>query len=56
MSTLFGHEVIDLDQESDGGWAVKVVNRRTGRSASCNAKFVSSAPAAARCRCCRSRA
>ena len=20
MSTLFGHEVIDLDQESDGGW------------------------------------
>ena len=40
MSTLFGHEVIDLDQESDGGWAVKVVNRRTGQKRKLRANFV----------------
>jgi malate dehydrogenase (quinone) len=40
MATLFGHDVRDLDKESDGSWTVKVVNRRTGRSRKLNAKFV----------------
>ncbi|MBX7430875.1 malate dehydrogenase (quinone) [Mycobacterium sp. Y57] len=40
MDTLFGHEVIDLDQGSDGSWTVKVVNRRTGLKRTFNAKFV----------------
>ena len=31
MSTLFGHDVLDLHKESDGGWTVKVHNRRTGQ-------------------------
>jgi len=31
MTTLFGHDVRGLTRNSDGGWAVKVVNRRTGR-------------------------
>jgi malate dehydrogenase (quinone) len=40
MNTLFGHEVRDLDQQSDGSWAVKVVNRRTGERQLIRSKFV----------------
>lgn len=40
MATLFGHEVRDLDKQSDGSWSVKVVNRRTGHKRTYNAKFV----------------
>ena len=40
MTTLFGHEVTDLDQQSDGSWTVKIVNRRTGTKRKLNAKFV----------------
>jgi malate dehydrogenase (quinone) len=40
MTTLFGHEVRDLDKESDGGWTLKFVNRRTGLKRKLHAKFV----------------
>ena len=40
MTALFGHEVRDLRQESDGTWTVKVRNRRTGDTRKINAKFV----------------
>lgn len=40
MATLFGHEVRNLRQGSDGRWIVKVVNRRTGATRKFNAKFV----------------
>ena len=40
MDTLFGHDVRDLDQGSDGSWTVKVVNRRTGEKLSLHSKFV----------------
>ena len=40
MNTLFGHEVRDLDQESDGSWTVKVLNRRTGEKRRIRSKFV----------------
>ncbi|HPX36273.1 MAG TPA: malate dehydrogenase (quinone) [Mycobacterium sp.] len=40
MDTLFGHEVRDLHQESDGSWTVKVLNRRTGEKFSLASKFV----------------
>jgi malate dehydrogenase (quinone) len=40
MNTLFGHEVRDLDQQSDGSWKVKVVNRRTGEKVQIRSKFV----------------
>ncbi|MGB3354659.1 MAG: malate dehydrogenase (quinone) [Mycobacterium sp.] len=40
MSTLFGHEVRDLKQNSDSTWTAKVVNRRTGGTRKINAKFV----------------
>ena len=40
MSTLFGHEVSDLKQNSDGTWRVQVVNRRTDRKRTFHAKFV----------------
>jgi malate dehydrogenase (quinone) len=40
MTTLFGHDVRNLKKESDGGWTVKVVNRRTGQKRSLRAKFV----------------
>ena len=57
MATLFGHEVRNLRQESDGSWTVKVAQppyrRRSARSTPSSS---SSARAAARCRCCRSRA
>jgi malate dehydrogenase (quinone) len=40
MTTLFGHEVRDLNQQSDGSWTLKVTNRRTGTKRKLNAKFV----------------
>ena len=40
MNTLFGHEVRDLKQESDGSWTVKLLNRRTGEKFSLASKFV----------------
>jgi malate dehydrogenase (quinone) len=40
MATLFGHEVEDLGQGSDGRWTVKVVNRRTGQKRKFDAGFV----------------
>ncbi|OJZ66678.1 malate dehydrogenase (quinone) [Mycolicibacterium diernhoferi] len=40
MTTLFGHDVRDLRQGSDGTWTVKVVNRRTRAKSTINAKFV----------------
>lgn len=40
MNTLFGHEVRDLDKESDGSWTVKIVNRRTGEKSRIRSKFV----------------
>lgn len=40
MNTLFGHEVRDLDKQSDGSWTVKVVNRRTGEKMQIRSKFV----------------
>ena len=40
MGTLFGHEVRDLSQNSDGSWTVKVVNRRTEQKRTFQAKFV----------------
>jgi malate dehydrogenase (quinone) len=39
-TTLFGHEVRDLRQESDGRWSLRIVNRRTGGKRKLNAKFV----------------
>lgn len=40
MTTLFGHDVRDLDKESDGSWTLKVTNRRTRQTRKVNAKFV----------------
>ena len=40
ISALFGHEVRDLSRESDGTWALKVRNRRTGDTRKLNARFV----------------
>mgnify|MGYP006265830851 CR=1 FL=1 len=40
MNTLFGHEVRDLKQESDGSWTVKLLNRRTGEKFSIASRFV----------------
>jgi malate dehydrogenase (quinone) len=40
MTTMFGHEVRDLRQDSDGGWTLKVVNRRTGQTRKLQTKFV----------------
>lgn len=40
MATLFGHEVRNLSQNSDGSWTVKVVNRRTDQKRTFQAKFV----------------
>ncbi len=40
MTTLFGHEVRNLNKESDGSWTLKVANRRTGQTRKLNAKFV----------------
>ena len=39
-TTLFGHEVRGLSQESDGRWTVDVRNRRTGGTRKINARFV----------------
>jgi malate dehydrogenase (quinone) len=40
MTTLFGHEVRNLSQQSDGSWTVSIVNRRTGGRRKLTAKFV----------------
>ncbi|MDT5195451.1 MAG: hypothetical protein QOH20_2205 [Mycobacterium sp.] len=40
MTTLFGHEVRNLSQESDGSWTVKIVNRRTRQTRKIRSKFV----------------
>ncbi|WP_319433040.1 malate dehydrogenase (quinone) [Mycobacterium sp. RTGN5] len=40
MTTLFGHDVLDLHKESDGSWTVKIHNRRTGQKRKLSAKFV----------------
>ena len=40
MTTLFGHEVRNLTQQSDSSWTLSVVNRRTGDKRKLNAKFV----------------
>ncbi|MDG4664975.1 malate dehydrogenase (quinone) [Mycobacterium sp. 236(2023)] len=40
LATLFGHEVTNLSRNSDGSWAAKVVNRRTGQKRTIHAKFV----------------
>ncbi len=40
MDTLFGHEVRNLTQESDGTWTVKILNGRTGKTRKINARFV----------------
>ncbi|HEX2213844.1 MAG TPA: malate:quinone oxidoreductase, partial [Mycobacterium sp.] len=40
MTTLFGNEVRNLSQNSDGSWTVKVVNGRNGRKRTINARFV----------------
>ncbi len=39
-TAFFGHEVRNLSQKSDGSWAVKVRNRRTGDTRTIDAKFV----------------
>ncbi len=39
-ATLFGHEVRNLSQQSDGSWTLNVVNRRTGEKRRLNARFV----------------
>ncbi len=40
MTTLFGHEVRDLTQQSDRSWTLSILNRRTGEKRTLNAKFV----------------
>ncbi|MGV0792657.1 malate dehydrogenase (quinone) [Mycolicibacterium sp. XJ1819] len=40
MTTLFGHEARDLKRNSEGGWTLNVVNRRTGQRRRVEAKFV----------------
>ena len=40
MTTLFGHEVRNLSQQSDRSWTVSIVNRRTGGKRKLDAKFV----------------
>jgi malate dehydrogenase (quinone) len=40
MATLFGHEVRNLSQQSDGSWTLTIVNRRTGESRRLNSRFV----------------
>jgi malate dehydrogenase (quinone) len=40
MTTLFGHEVRNLTQQSDRSWTLSIVNRRTGDKRKLHAKFV----------------
>lgn len=40
MTTLFGHQVDNLRQESDGSWTLKVTNRRTRATRKITTKFV----------------
>jgi malate dehydrogenase (quinone) len=39
-TALFGHEVTNLNRQSDGSWTVLIRNRRTGEKRRLNAKFV----------------
>ncbi len=39
-TALFGHEVRNLSKRSDGGWTVKVRNRRTGADRKIETRFV----------------
>ena len=39
-TALFGHEVRNLSRRRDGGWALTVLNRRTGETRKLDAKFV----------------
>jgi malate dehydrogenase (quinone) len=39
-TALFGHEVLNLSQQHDGSWTVRIRNRRTGEKTKLNAKFV----------------
>ncbi len=39
-AVLFGQEVRDLSQESDGSWTAKIRNRRTGATRKIKARFV----------------
>ncbi|BBY21512.1 malate dehydrogenase (quinone) [Mycobacterium stomatepiae] len=39
-TALFGHEVRNLTRASDGGWTLRIANRRTGEKRKLNAKFV----------------
>ncbi len=40
MVTMFGHDVRNLHQQTDGSWTLTVVNRRTAARRKLNAKFV----------------
>ena len=40
METLFGQEVFDLNQELNGTWTVKTINRRNKLKKCLNAKFI----------------
>ncbi|MEZ0342763.1 malate dehydrogenase (quinone) [Mycobacterium sp. pV006] len=40
MTTLFGNDVRNLSQNSDGTWTVKIVNGRNGAKRTINARFV----------------
>lgn len=51
MDTLFGHEVRDLHQESDGVGRSRYSTVAPARSSAWQANSSSSAPAAGRCRC-----
>ncbi len=39
-TVLFGHQVRDLAQQSDGSWTLHLGNRRTGQTRRLNARFV----------------
>jgi malate dehydrogenase (quinone) len=39
-NALFGHEVRNLSRQRDGGWTLRIRNRRTGQSRKLSAKFV----------------
>jgi malate dehydrogenase (quinone) len=53
MTTLFGHEVRNLTQQSDSSWTLSIVNRRTGDQRRMRSSC-SLAPAVVRCGCYRS--
>src|SRR5262249_23032143 len=39
-TALFGHEVRNLTRQPDGGWTLRIRNRRTGEKRKLNARFV----------------